>query len=237
METYKNYMQNAVVGHVNRTYYYFYKDTLLTKRTSIDDKGDSTKILYYYNYKNQLIEQEHYTFERRIKKNVKWDVLSDEDFEEERTWLKISVIKYSYDERGNKILFDATKLHHTSQNKYTWVYDSLGRVIKHYSFDKKLLIWLEEFTYFDDGYTLTRTWYDNQGNPKHLKEKWDYTPQYTSRYILNERGYVIERIVINEKGEKTNEEKTIYNSKGNIEKFTSYDKNGKPEITHIYVYY
>ena len=39
------------------------------------------------------------------------------------------------------------------------------------------------------------------------------------------------------KVKKTNEEKTIYNSKGNIEKFTSYDKNGKPEITHIYVYY
>ena len=237
METYKDYMRNASEGHLNRTYCYFYEDTLLVRRTSIDDEGDSTKISYYYNYKNQLIKRDYYTFERRVKENVEWYVLSDEDFEEERTWLQTSSIEYSYDEKGHKILYDATKLHYSIQNKYTWLYDSLGRVVEYYSFDNDRLIWLEEFTYFDDGYSFTRTWYDDQGNLRHLKEKWDYSPQYTFTHKLNEKGQVIEKKVTDEKGEKGSKEITTYNSNGDIEKFTSYDSNEEPVITHIYVYY
>lgn len=50
-------------------------------------------------------------------------------------------------------------------------------------------------------------------------------------------GQVIEMQVTNEKGEKGRKEITSYNSNGDIEKFTSYDSNEQPEITHIYVYY
>ena len=237
METYKNYRRSASEGHQNRTYCYFYNDTLLVRRTSIDDKGDSTKILYYYNSNNKLITQEYYTFERRMKKNVTWDLLSDDDFEKERTWLKTSSIEYTYDEEGRKILYDATRLHYSSQNRYIWIYDSLGRVIKHYSFDNNCPTWLEKFTYFNDGYSFTRTWYDDKENPKHLNEKGEYWPLYTFTHKLNEKGQVIERQVTNEKREKGGKEITSYNTNGDIEKFTSYNNNEEPEITHIYIYY
>ena len=84
-ETYKDYMTSAYDGTADGTYYYFYKDTLLvTSTSSIDFMNDSTKTLYYYNKKGLLDKMEHFSYERRLKKGVTWDVLSDDDYEKER---------------------------------------------------------------------------------------------------------------------------------------------------------
>jgi hypothetical protein len=80
--------------------------------------------------------------------------------------------------KGNKILSDATKLHFSSQNKYTWIYDNQNRIIEYNSFKGLELIWTETYEYYNNGYIMIRTWYDYVGNPKHLKtEDYEYWPQ------------------------------------------------------------
>jgi len=236
-ETYKGYMTSAYDGTADGTYYYFYKDTLLVKRTSsINFMNDSTKTLYYYNKRSLLVKQEHFDFQRRLKKGVTGDLLSDDDFEKKRIWKKTSIVRFSYDNNNNKILYDATKLHYSSQNKYTWSYDDLGRVLKYSSFDNEHLIWIEEYSYYDGYYMFTRTWYDEYGQPRQLKDKWEYWAQNTYICKLNPEGQVIEERAENEKGKFVKHTETTYNSQGLIEKFISFDENAQPEITHIYVY-
>ena len=106
--------------------------------------------------------------------------------------------------KGNKILSDATKLHFSSQNKYTWIYDNQNRIIEYNSFKGLELIWTETYEYYNNGYIMIMTWYDYVGNPKHLKtEDYEYWPQYHFSYKTNQKGKVIEEIVTTEKGART----------------------------------
>ncbi len=229
-ETYNGYKRNLADGPSDGSYFYYYKDTLLIKRIFVDNKKDSTKMLCHYNNKNQLTKQEHFTFNKNIHKGI---VKS----EETKSWEKTSEINYSYDEQGREILYDATKLHFTSQNKYTWKYDSLGRISQYCSFADEQLIWIKDYSYFIDGYKITRTWYDYDGNPTHLKTKnWEYTPQNTYTFYLDKKGRVLKEVISTEKNEKVSTESTFYNSSGQISRTVYLDEKTMSQITHIYIY-
>lgn len=241
---YNGFQESSSVSKRDSKYFNFYLDSLLVLSTSIDENNDSTKTIYLYNASGQKIKEEHFDYKRRLKKDSDKGfgrpggcIVTEEDYEKNKTWEMTSEINYKYDSNGNKILYDATKLHFTSQNKYTWTYDEQYRVLEHCSFNDTKLIWTEQFEYFKDGYKFTRTWYDYDGTPKQLKEKsWEYWPQYTFTYKLNANGRVIEEIVMTEKGELTSSETTLYNSSGKIIKNTKFDSKGQPDITHIYLY-
>ena len=237
-ETYKGFMENSVEGIADGSYFYSYKDSLLTKRTSIDYNNDSAKMFCYYNGENQLIKEEHFDFKKRLKNNVRCDNCTNEDYENEATWKKVSEINYSYDNSGNKILYDATSLHVDTQDRYTWTYDSLGRVSKYSSFDGKKLLWIEEYSYFRKGYKVTHTWYGRDGNPEHLKTKDSgFVPRRTNTYDVNDKGRVIKETSETEKGETESVKKTFYNPKGQVIRTVCYDNNRQPEVTHVYVYH
>lgn len=241
---YKGYQKSSSISNSDSKYFNFYKDSLLVLSTSIDEDKDSSKTIYFYNASRQKIKEEHFDYKRRLKKDSDKGfgrpggcIVTDKDCEKDKTWEKTSEIKFKYDSNGNKILYDATKLHFTSQNKYTWTYDEQNRVVEHSSYDDTKLIWTEQFEYFRDGYKFTRTWYDYDGTPKQLKAKsWEYWPQYIFTYKLNSNGQVIEEKVMTEKGELTSSETTLYNSSGKIIKNTQFDSQGQPDITHIYLY-
>jgi hypothetical protein len=243
-ETYNRFMKDPSERESDGSHFYFYEDDLLVKRTFIGENQDSTKLLCFYNDKKQLIREEYFTFERRLRKDVDKGrgrpggcSITEEDYEQERTWAQTSEINYAYDNKGNKILYDATTLHFDDQNRYTWTYDSFGRILKYSSFDTNTLIWNEDYSYFTEGYKFTRTWYDYEGNPEHLKEKnWGYSAQCTYSFELDNNRRVIKETSATEKGETLYVERTIYNSKGQIERTIYYDNKGKPELTHIYAY-
>src|SRR5438046_5119714 len=60
-ETYSNYKKSSKEGNKDGTYYYYYTDTLLTKRLFIEYNNDTTKVLYYYNARNQCIREEYFS--------------------------------------------------------------------------------------------------------------------------------------------------------------------------------
>jgi YD repeat-containing protein len=241
---YMDYKESSFVGNSDSKYFIFYQDTLLVLSTSIDEDKDSSKTIYYYNAAGQKIKEEHFNYKRRLKKDSDKGlrrpggcIVTEKDYEKNKTWEKTSEINFQYDSNGNKILYDATKLHFSSQNKYTWKYDEQNRIVEHSSYDDTRLIWTEQFEYFNQGYKFTRTWFDYDGTPKQLKEKsWEYWPQYTFTYKLSTNGQVIEEKVMTEKGELTSSETTHYNSSGKIIKKTNFDSKGQPDITHIYIY-
>jgi hypothetical protein len=233
-ETYNGYKRNLVDGPSDGLYFYYYKDTLLTRRVFVDNAKDSTKMLCHYNKKKQSIKQEHFTFKKRNKINNNKGQVKSEDI---KTWEKTSEIDYSYDEQGNEILYDATKLHFTSQNKYTSKYDNLGRVLQYCSFSDERLIWVKDYSYFLNGYKIIRTWYDYEGNPEHLKTKsWEYTPQNTYTFYLDKNGRVLKEVTSTEKNEKISAVTTFYNSNGQISRTVYLNEKDMSKLTHIYTY-
>ena len=243
-EEYIGFKESSAESYLDATYFYFYQDSLLISRTSIDRNNDSTKVIFKYT-KNQLLKTAtHYEFARWMKKDVDkgigkpdGDIVTEDDYEDNRTWKTTSIINYKYDNKGNKIEYYAPKLHWGSQNRYTWKYDNQNRVIEHCSYENKEIIWKEIYTYSNNNYEFTRTWYDYKGNPTHLQKKGKgYWPQYKFKYKLDDQNRIIEEIVTNENEEMLSRTTSEYNEWGMIAKTVKYNQNNAPDMTHIYKY-
>lgn len=221
-----------------------YKDTALVSSTYIDDEGDCIKTKYNHDASGHRTRETRYTSEYRIRKGVDkglWGkdgcVVTAADYEKKRSWKKVSRIDYTYDKRGNRITYDATKLHYSSQNRYTWSYDSDSRITECSSFNDQRLIWTEKFTYFEGGYKYSRCWYDADGKPQHLKpENEGYHPLYTFTYQMNRKNKVIEITCINEKGGLNSKESFLYDKQNRLIRDVRFSPNGTIELTHIYTY-
>ena len=243
-ETYNGFKESSSIGTSDVTHFYYYRDSLLSRRGSIYPSGDSSKIIYEYDKRGFLNREIHSDFEKRIRNDVDKGlgrpggcIITEEDYEKERTWKKTSIINFTYDKQGNKLEYYAPKIHWGSQNRYIWVYDDQNRIIEHSSFEDSRLIWKEVFSYSDFSYKFIRTWYDHNGQPQHLKEKsWEYWQQYTFTYKLDNEGRQIEEIVSNEKGEVTSRTTTEYNEFGMVSMTIKYNKENEPDMTHIYKY-
>jgi hypothetical protein len=124
-ESYTGYLDTDESGPVDITTTYVYKDTILISESSryFDDKdydgyeGDSIKTIYTYNINGKLEKSESYSCENG------------------GSWEQTSEINFSYDSSGNKILYDATNIHYSTDNKYTWKYDEKNRVIECHSYE------------------------------------------------------------------------------------------------------
>ena len=219
-----------------------YRDTMLVERLETDERGDQIKTRYFHDHLNRLTREERLTSERRQKKNVDKGngrpggcILVDSDFRKRRSWEKTSVINYAYDAQGRLVSYDAPKLHYSSQNRYTWVYDSLGRVSKHFSYDRQRLIWVEEFAYFPGGHRFTRTWYDADGSPSHLKpENKGYWPQYSTTYHYDDNRQVKLEETSSEKGVLNSRTQWYYNTQHQLTKTVYQNGKGEVKLTHLF---
>ncbi|WP_143569878.1 hypothetical protein [Tenacibaculum agarivorans] len=163
---------NTIKG---RKIFYDYKDSLLVQKRTVNANADSTKVAYFYDSKNQLIKSEHYSFKKRISPEViekhrkSTDILLSEiDYEENRSWDKYSEIDFIYDSLGRKTQYYAPNLHWDNQNKYKWFYDENGNISIKQSWNHNELIWTENYSHKNNKYSFTRNW-NNENTQKEFK--------------------------------------------------------------------
>lgn len=92
-----------------RKVFYDYKESLLVQKRTANEKKDSTKVVYFYNNENQLVKREHFSFKKRLRPEIiekqreRTDgIIRETDYEENKSWDKISEIDFSYDSIGRK---------------------------------------------------------------------------------------------------------------------------------------
>lgn len=240
METYTNYKTSINGGYRDGTYHYYYMDTLLYKRVFIDDNQDTLKTLYLYNEKNQIIKEEYFESKKELRKDAsKGCVHFEKDFELFRTWMKISEVNYTYDEKGRKVK-------KVEENNYTrvWEYDSISRIKLEMGYSGNQLSYMEKYLYFKDSFKFSTIQYDSDGNPKPaLYSDIFFQPIFTTTNYLNTKGQIIKTETTTEKNIIIGNEITEYYSNGKIRKtiHTTIDKhyldsNSSPVITHIFEY-
>ena len=246
-ETYNGYKESDQKSKSDATYYYDYKDSLLVqKRVSKNLMGkDSSVFIMTYNDNGKCIKEIEYNYKKRIRSDVDKGlgrpggcIITDEDFESEASWAIRDIVHYTYDSLGRKTESYAPDIHPNGQNRYTWLYNEIGQIDEYRSYDHEELIWIEKYSYLDSVYFFTRTWYDYEGNPKHLKDKksGDYWPQYTFTFKLDKNKREIEKIVSNIERVYSVRATTEYNENGRISKMVQYDEYNIPEMTHLYEY-
>lgn len=235
-EQYIGWKKNEQEESPDGTFTYIYNDTFLTRWIYGSAIGDSSRTEFTYDAGGKLTQQSFFEL-KEIGGRGPGDAHLDPQQLPLR-WVQTSIVNFSYDEKGRKILYDATRLHYTPQNMYKWEYDDQGRVIKQESYSRGKLTWKEDYQYFDWGYRYWRTWYDFEGNMRH--EFSTETPQYYPLLFfackMDKQGRIIEERIVNEKQVLQGRTTTHYNTQGRIVRTVNYNANDKPAVTHVYIY-
>jgi hypothetical protein len=213
-----------------RKIFYDYKDSLLVQKRTVNEKKDSTKTIFFYNNKNQLVKREHFYFQKRLRPEIiekqmestDW-IIKDEDFEENRSWDKSSEIEFSYDSIGRKIEYYAPNLHWDNQNRYKWFYDNKGNVTIKQSWNHNELIWTENYSYEKNDFSYTRIW-NNE----------DYQKEFKFYVYKNKFGQKIKEITVKNDSIQRNKKTYEYYKNGMIKRKVVYGENDKRMTTYIY---
>lgn len=209
--------------------FYDYKDSLLVQKRTVNAKKDSTKVIYFYNNQDQLIRREHYTFKKRIRpeiiekqrESIDW-IINETDYEENRSWDKISEINFSYDSIGRRIQYNAPDLHWDRQNRYKWFYDKIGNIIRKESWNDEELIWTENYSHKNNEYSYNRIWNDDKDYQKSLK------------FIVfkNKKGEKIKELIL-KNGNIQNNRIFEYYDNGMLKKKIVFGENNEPLTTYM----
>ncbi|WP_438422837.1 hypothetical protein [Aquimarina macrocephali] len=213
-----------------RKIFYDYKDSLLVQKRTVNEKKDSTKVVYFYNNENQLVKRKHFTFKKRLRPEIiekqkeSTDLIINEgDYEKNRSWDKISEIDFLYDSIGRKIQYYAPNLYWDSQNKYKWIYGEKGNIKIKQSWNHNELIWTENYSYEKNNFSYTRTW-SNEDYQKELKF-------YVHK---NKLGQKVKEITIKNDSIQHSEKTYEYYKNGIIKRKVVYGENDKRLMTYIY---
>ncbi|HTF05200.1 MAG TPA: hypothetical protein VK826_14325 [Bacteroidia bacterium] len=235
-EQYIGWKTTMQEGTPDGTYTYIYNDTFLVKRIYSSETGDSSYTVYTYDG-GRLIRQSQ--FELKSVGNTGGQLQIDDGSGKSkgpRRWEQTSDISFSYDAKGRKILYDASRLHFSTQNMYKWTYDDQNRVTQHQSYSRGKLTWQEDYQYFEGSYRYFRIWYDAEGNPRHEnKESYSYYPLLFFTYTLDKQGRIIEEKITDENKNLHERTTTAYNKVDKIAKTVHYTKD-EQSVTHIYKY-
>jgi hypothetical protein len=210
----------------------------------IDEKGlrqTLTKTIYYYNKKDQLTQSVAFDFERRIKKGVDKGlgrpggcIVVDDDYEKQKSWGLASVWNYKYDDQGRLIEKVAAVLNST-QDRYLYSYDAMGRIKEERSLEGHRLIWIENYTYGHHEYEFTRTWFEKDGS---RGKEWNglLTPVDTFRFKTDKFNNVTEELVIEEGGRQVNKDNKFYDAQNRLIKHEIYNDSAKLIGYYVYSY-
>ncbi|MCH6233925.1 hypothetical protein [Cognataquiflexum rubidum] len=246
---YQGHKTTLYISSANVIEYFDYKGgRLVQERTVYTDDStpsfkqlDSTKTINYFDNQNRLIKKQHFNFNNEF-----FPIDTDEHIalpnnineKNKSIWHLSGEIFFKYDSMGRKIEFYAPEVFWDSQNRYTWSYNENGKIEEYHSYNYNKIIWIKKYTYSDEYYQYTTTWYDDFGTPRHQNGKsWEYIHLLTSVLKLDGKGWIFEELEINEKGDTLNRTLTEYNQSGFISKKVRFSRDSNPEITHVFKYH
>ncbi len=200
-----------------------------------------TKTLYHYNEKAQLIQSVSFDFKRRIKKDVDKGlgrpggcIITEDDYEKQKSWALVSIWNYKYNNLGQLIEKIAPILNST-QDHYLYSYDSSGRLKEERSLEGNRLIWIENYTYSQNGYEFTRIWFEEDGT---RGKEWNelLTPIDTFRYKTDKFNNVTEELVIEEGGRQVSKDYKFYDIQNRLRRHEIYNDTAKLIGYYVYDY-
>ncbi len=224
-EKYIRFQRNCLFYWIGYSVRYYYTDTLLTEKIENEDQKAPIRFVYTHDEKG------------RVKTESKFKWIADPGatpvhrpgMPEEATttvagkWNQIGIATISYDDKGRKIAWDATRLHDKKENLEKWEYDDQNRISSHQIYSRGKLTCKTDYMYYEGGYRCWDINYDSEGSLSHeLEEGQGYQPTSIHAYTFDKAGRIGTEKLSNEKGTL---QCTIY---------YSYDKSGRLARTVIY---
>lgn len=238
----KNKHNDPTYHLLSGTYLYYYNDTLLVKQEHICGEHsscmscdgleyDTTRSLYYFNDRKQLIKEQIFDYVRQ-RKLIDTTIYANRDefayeLEKKGAWIKGNTVLSMYNDKGQKTLEYKPNKDDSHFFKYTWKYNKDGKLIKYSYLKGTRILYEDNYTYFINGYKFI----SNSPSYRGIKEN-----SITTIVKLDNIGREIEKTrTLSDSDSLIICTRTFYNSSGLISRKISNDENG-PMLSHIYVY-
>jgi|GEM_PF-2891867 hypothetical protein len=235
-ETYFRFQETCLFYHVGYSVRYTYKDTLLVEKVLSVKQRNPSKYTYTHDEKG------------RVKTESKFVWVPDpgavpghrpgmpaENTTVSGKWNQVSYATITYDAKGRKISWDATRLHDGNENLEKWEYDDQNRVTTHQIYAHGKLAHKTDYTYYDGGYRYWEINYTSEGDLASDREQGDgYKSMIIHAVTLDKNGKIRTEELTSEKGDKQCSKTFYYDKDGRFMKTVTYDYLSGALITYVY---
>lgn len=218
---------------------YTYKDTLMVERVE-NNSGAVTKYVYEYDQQGRRFRESVFNLEFNSTQGV-------QELPSPRggiacgfkgKWTQVSLATITYDVKGRKIQWDASRLHNTAETNIKWEYDDQNRVTSEkIAMRNGRIVHRTDYQYFDWGYRYWTINYDDEGNQRHeLEAGQGYQPMIFHTVTFDKLGRIEKDVTSDEKSAQRGTTKYRYDAKGRIAREITEATGGQPDVTLIYKY-
>lgn len=217
---------------------YVYKDSLLTEKVETEYNTNPVKSVYTYNEKGQCTRESRFVWEANHTAAPIQPGGGQAAATVSGKWNQVTEATITYDQKGNKIMWDAGRLHNSSENMYKWMYDDQRRVTSFETYKRGGRIKKKtDYQYIESGYRYWNIEYSDDGTPRHELEKGQgYKPMWIHAITLDKSGKIIEDKISDETGQPGHTTKYYYDKKGRVAKEVRYNGRGEQDDLYIYKY-
>lgn len=240
-ERVQNYAEQEITGFIENgsSFQYTYNDTMIAEVTETHFNGPTIKRKYEYDIKGKRIRESIFIWEMNQSSGpMHYPVTVGAPADPGGTWKQVSEARITYDDKGRKILWDASRLHNTAENMYKWEYDDQNRITSYQAYNRGgRLNWKNDYQYFDWGYRFWTIKYDVDGTPCHeLEPGQGYQPMIFHTITYDKNGRVLEDKVSDEKSNSRGRSVYWYDWYGRKTRVVYYNSSQEQSVTHTYRY-
>lgn len=237
-ETYGRFEVNCLNYNIGYSVKYVYNDTLLVEKIESVKQESPYRYVYTYDELGRVKTESKFVWiidpgatpVHRPGMPVETNVVGGK-------WNQVGLASISYDTKGRKILYDATRLSDRNENMEKWQYDDQNRITCHEVFGHGKLLRKTDYTYYEGGYRKWEVYYTADGDLKsEMEDGQGYQSIRITIYTLDKSGRILTEKLTTEKGIDQCIKYYWYDKQGRIIRTTCYDKVGIGMTTHVYNY-
>lgn len=215
---------------------YTYTDTVITQCVQ-NNSGRITKHVYEYDQQG-----------RRFRESIfNWELDQTQNFQQRPApgsndlkgkWVQVSLANITYDAKGRKIQWDASRLHNSAETNVKWEYDDQNRVTcEKTAMRNGRIVHRTDYQYYDWGYRWWTISYDDEGTPRHeLEAGQGYRPMIIHAVNTDKLGRITKDATNDEKSRPSGTTTYQYDAQGRIAREITQPPDAAPAVTYVYIY-
>jgi hypothetical protein len=236
-ETYGRFEETCLSYCIGYTVRYVYNDTLLVEKTESYRHERPCRYVYTHDEKGRVKTESKFVWIADQAATPGPLTAAGQTNAVNGKWNQVGLATISYDLKGRKISWDATRLWDANMNMEKWEYDDLNRVTSHQVYGHGKLLRKTDYTYYEGGYRFWVIRYGQEGELLHENEQGqNYQSMIVHVVKLDKNGRKYSETLSGETGVQQCSMYFYYDKDGKLIRSRTYDSLGTGITTHVYNY-
>ncbi len=236
-ETYGRFEESCLSYLIGYSVRYTYNDTLIAEKIVAAKQESVRRYVYAYDEKGRVKTESKFVWVADPGATPGPRTATTQSNVVNGKWNQVGLATISYDTKGRKTTWDASRLWDSNENMEKWEYDDQNRVTSHQVYGHGKLLRKTDYTYYDGGYRYWVIRYGQEGELLHENEQGqNYQSMIVHVVKLNKNGKIVSETLSGESGVLQCTLEYSYDKSGRLSRTKTYDASGGAMTTHVYNY-